>query len=262
MTAATTLANGLSILDEVYDGLENGSFYASMNRLRTGLAILRNDVSSADWRAFCECTMSEHPIQQVLRESPIPSHRGHSRLGQGLDSQSLDLICGRSSNVADTTPLGKMLYGWQYKLAFSEALRIREAAFRSELSSLHQEQEQPRVLSLTHHSAGTQLAGSFDFIHASHVFDSLGTEQARALVGKLVDALAPNGRLFIANTAPDVPDAGYLEACLNYWPKYRSEEGMARLVEAAADKHISSQCVFRDESGYSVFLELQKSASR
>jgi extracellular factor (EF) 3-hydroxypalmitic acid methyl ester biosynthesis protein len=261
VTAATTLANALSILDEVYDGLENGSFYPSMNRLRTGLSILRDDISLVDWRSFCECTMSEHPIQQVLRESPIPSHRGRSRLRQALDCRSLDLICGRSSNVPDTTVLGKMLYGWEYKLPFSEALRVREAVFRSELSSIHQEQDQPRVLLLTHHSAGTQLAGSFDFIHASHLFDSLGTEQARALVGKLADALAPNGRLFIANTAPEVPDAGYLEACLNYWPNYRSEEEMARLVDAVPDKRISSQCVFRDESGYSVFLELQKSVN-
>jgi len=260
VTAATTLADGLSILDEVYDGFENGSFYASMNRLRVGLMMLRNDVTAADWSTFCESTIPRHPIQQVLRESPMPSHRSHSPLRHVLDSQTLDLICGRASIVGDATALGKMLYGWEYELPFSEALRIREAAFRSELSGIHQEQQCPRVLSLAHYSARIRLGGSFDLIHASHLFDSLGTEQARALVSKLGDALAPNGRLLIANTAPDIPDAGYLEACLNYRPNYRAEEEMVRLVDGVPDKHISSQCVFRDERGYSVFLELQKSA--
>jgi SAM-dependent methyltransferase len=261
VTAATTLADAISILDEAYDGLESGSLYASMNRLRVDLAILRDQVTPSEWRAFCECTSSQHPIQQILRESPIPSHHGHSRRRPALDSQSLDLLCGRSSIGADATALGRMLYAWEYKLPFSEALRTREAVVRSELSSIHQEQQQPRILSLGYDSASAALPASFDFIHASHLFDSLGTEQARALVGKLMDALAPNGRLVIANTAPDAPDAGYLEAGLNCWPNYRSEEEMARLVDAVPDKHISSQCVFRDESNYSVFLDLQRSAN-
>lgn len=249
------------MLNQVYGGLENGSFYASMNRLHEGLTVLRNDVTSARWSAFCERTIPQHPIQAVLRESPVASYRSRLPLRQALDSQSLNLICGRSPIVANATALGKMLYGWEYSLPFSEALRVREEVFRSELSSIHREQQRPRVLSLAHHPAGPQLARSFDFIHASHLFDSLGTEQARALIRKLVDTLASNGRLIIANTAPDAPDAGYLEACLNYWPNYRSEEEMARLVDAVPDKHISSQCVFRDESGYSIFLELQKSAN-
>jgi SAM-dependent methyltransferase len=260
VTAATTLAEAISILDEAYGGLESGSFYASMNRLRVDLAILRNDITPFEWRAFCECTMSQHPIQQILRESPIPSHHSRSRR-PALDSLSLDLLCGRSSIGADATALGRMLYAWEYKLPFSEALRTREAVVRSELSGIHQEQQQPRILSLGHDYASAVLPGSFDFIHASHLFDSLRTEQARALVGKLIDALAPNGRLVIANTAPDAPDTGYLEAGLNCWPNYRSEEEMARLVDAVPDKHISSQCVFRDESSYSVFLDLQKSAN-
>jgi hypothetical protein len=60
--------------------------------------------------------------------------------------------------------------------------------------------------------------------------------------------------------APEIPDAAYLEACLNCWPNYRSEQEMARLADEVPEKHISSQCVFRDEEGHSVFLELQKSA--
>jgi SAM-dependent methyltransferase len=260
VTAATTLADGLSILDEVYGGLENGSFYASMNRLRVSLTALRHEIPSDQWSAFCESTMPHHPIQRVLRESPIRGHRSHSP-PQVLDSQTLDLICGSSSIMVGATTVGKMLYEWEYSLPFSEALRIREATFRRELGGIHEDQQRPRILSLPHYSIGIKLDGSFDFIYASHLFDTLGTARARALVSKLVNALSPNGRLLIANLAPDVPDAAYLEACLNYWPNYRSEDDLARLVDAVPDRHISSQCVFRDESGYSVFLELQKSAN-
>jgi hypothetical protein len=72
--------------------------------------------------------------------------------------------------------------------------------------------------------------------------------------------LQPHGRLLVANVVPGVPEAAYLEACINRIPQYRSEEDIATLTGLIPGKQISSQYVYRDEVGGTVFLEIQRAA--
>lgn len=174
------------------------------------------------------------------------------------------------------TALGKALFRWEYGLHFSEALRSRRKLMLRELDEVATEQESAAVLSLGHshvveprlpqihrRSEDPVLDGSverFDFIYALDLFDHLDTQTSIDVLPGIVSMLKPGGRLLAANLAPEVPEAAYLEACMGHWPCYRSEVETAALTAKVPEKQISSQCVFRDECGYTVFLEVERSA--
>ena len=274
MTASTSLQNGNALLNDIYDELMTGSFYPAIHRLCEILDLLRNGMPVRDWREFCKSTVSRHPIRTILSEGPITGQWLRSPPEGGVDSLAFDLVCGRTVAAADATGLGKMLYGWEYGLPFSEALRSRRDAVARELNEIAREHKNATVLSLGHSwvvettlpqvqwPGGPGLddrTGHFDFIYALDFFDTADTVMAVNILPKLLGMLKPNGRLIAANLTTEIPEAAYLEACMDYWPKYRSEEEMAALAVKVPEKQVSSQCVFRDESGCTVFLELQRS---
>jgi hypothetical protein len=60
-----------------------------------------------------------------------------------------------------------------------------------------------------------------------------------------------------ANFTPELVDAAYLEAGLDWWPVYRSEREMAALACNIPEHDLRGQAVFREETGGSLFLDLQ-----
>ncbi len=101
------------------------------------------------------------------------------------------------------------------------------------------------------------MLGAFDFIYLPTLLDTLGDLRVSALLGSLLPLLKPHGRLLAANFSPDLMDAAYLEACLDWWPFYRGEEELAALLSPLSGKNLRGQVLFRDDSGGTVFLDLQ-----
>jgi SAM-dependent methyltransferase len=99
--------------------------------------------------------------------------------------------------------------------------------------------------------------GKFDFIYLPTLLDTLEDLRVQKLIGSLLPLLKPGGRLLAANFSQDLPDAAYLEACLDWWPFYRGEEELAALLSPLHGQNLRGQTIFRDDSGGSVFLELQ-----
>jgi SAM-dependent methyltransferase len=99
--------------------------------------------------------------------------------------------------------------------------------------------------------------GKFDFIYVPTLLDKLEDSKAAVLLNALLGSLQPGGRLLAANFAPDLKDAAYLEACLDWWPFYRTEEELAALLETKSTQNLRGQAIFRDDSEGSVFLDLQ-----
>ena len=99
--------------------------------------------------------------------------------------------------------------------------------------------------------------GTFDFIYSLNWFDALCTPDAREMATLLASKLNRGGRLLIANFAPDMPEAAYIQSCLNWWPFYRTETEMAELTHGIPDRKISGRAVFRDDSQSTVFLDMQ-----
>ena len=98
--------------------------------------------------------------------------------------------------------------------------------------------------------------GKFNLIYLATLLDTLEDFRVKALLASLVPLLESGGRLLAANFLPELKDAAYLEACLDWWPVYRGEQDLAAL-NSAIDGVLRGQAVFREDSGGSVFLDLQ-----
>lgn len=244
MTVFTNPADGTVLLNEVYGELTAGNLHSGVRRLKDELRHLRNELNTQEWVAFCKSTLHNHPLREMFR-------------GSAATKQQL--------------PPSE----WEGGLSYFEAARNRRKAIVRELREIANENKNATILSLgRNHLAETGFpqmqcesgkivhdagATRFDFIYALDYFDTLDAGKAKGLLPRLVAMLKPNGRLLIANLPPETPEASYLEAFLDYWPHYRSEEKLAELTVRVPEKLIGSQCVFRDEGGRTVFLELQKS---
>ncbi len=99
--------------------------------------------------------------------------------------------------------------------------------------------------------------GTFDFVYVPTLLDKLEDTKAAFVLNALLGSLKPGGRLLAANFAPDLKDAAYLEACLDWWPFYRTEEELAALLNTKSTQNLRGQALFRDDSEGSIFLDLQ-----
>lgn len=99
--------------------------------------------------------------------------------------------------------------------------------------------------------------GQFDFIYLPTMLDTLQDLRAKIVLASLLRLLKRGGRLLAANFSPNLADAAYLEACLDWWPFYRGEKESAALLSQIAGQNLRGQAIYRDDSGGSVFLDLQ-----
>jgi hypothetical protein len=98
--------------------------------------------------------------------------------------------------------------------------------------------------------------GRFDLIYSASWLDSTADAQATEWLGAAVEMLRAGGRVLAANFAPLSRDVGWMEACWNWHPYYRSAEQLARLVMDFKYPGIRGHAVFQDESGASAYLEI------
>jgi extracellular factor (EF) 3-hydroxypalmitic acid methyl ester biosynthesis protein len=103
----------------------------------------------------------------------------------------------------------------------------------------------------------TLAEGTFDFIYVPTLFDTLPDGRVTVVLAALLRLLKSGGRLLATYFAPDLQDRAYMEACLDWWPFYRTEEDLARLLPEETGRQLRGQLMFRDEGGGSVFLDLQ-----
>jgi hypothetical protein len=131
---------------------------------------------------------------------------------------------------------------------------------RASLALLQREHEYPGLRtisgSLRDLLGGGLTLGKFDFIYLSTLLDTLEDFRTSALLCALLPLLEPGGRLLAANFLPEVKDAAYLEACLDWWPFYRGEQELAALGNALCPA-LRGQAIFQEDSGGSIFLDLQ-----
>lgn len=81
----------------------------------------------------------------------------------------------------------------------------------------------------------TLTLGGFDLAWTADLFDYLEDHVAAVLLERLLEAVRPGGRVVVANFGHDGPDAGYLEACMDWHLVRRSERRLLALWHGLPD---------------------------
>jgi len=104
---------------------------------------------------------------------------------------------------------------------------------------------------------GRTVFGHLDLAYSAGLYDYLSDNTARRLTQLLFDMLNPGGRLLVANFAT-CPEAGYLEAFMDWWLIYRDEDQMQALTLDIDPMQLASWRLFRDSEQNVIYLELTR----
>lgn len=108
---------------------------------------------------------------------------------------------------------------------------------------------------------GARELGRFDFIYAAGLYDYLSDRVGARLLAALFAMLKPHGKLWIANFAPDIADAGFMEALMDWWLIYRDAAALRKVAETGlGEQEVSPASIrtFEETERNVVFLEVVK----
>lgn len=107
---------------------------------------------------------------------------------------------------------------------------------------------------------GAAELGSFDFIYAAGLYDYLSDRVGVRLLNTLFSMLKPGGKVWIANFALNIDDAGFMEAIMDWWLIYRDAIALRTMADNAfADlENVTSVQTFEETERNVVFLEAVK----
>jgi hypothetical protein len=104
---------------------------------------------------------------------------------------------------------------------------------------------------------GAQDLGRFELIYSAGLYDYLPDALARRLTARLVQMLAPGGRLLIANFVPGGSGRGYMELFMDWTLVLRTPAQMQALAQDAGASLVHS---FMDPHRNVVYAELAAAA--
>lgn len=94
--------------------------------------------------------------------------------------------------------------------------------------------------------------------YAAGLYDYLPEPLAVELTRVLFRTLGSGGRLVLANFARDIPEAGYMEAYMDWMLNYRDETEVAGWASGIPSSEIAACDIWRDPHGSIIYLELQR----
>lgn len=99
---------------------------------------------------------------------------------------------------------------------------------------------------------------TFDLIYMIDALDLLDEREAAALLQKAVALLRPNGKLIVSAFAPNLPEAAYLDAVLDWRPYLRGEAELDTLFKATVVEGRLSLSIWRGGTDRVVFGAIQR----
>jgi extracellular factor (EF) 3-hydroxypalmitic acid methyl ester biosynthesis protein len=218
-------------------------------------------------------------LDYIYRLTPAPA--GTSEFGRRVLAWALD--CGSSCSVrarrdelalvidetADRVRRPRILSlacGHLREAMRSESVRAGKAG---ELIAFDQDAESLEVIARGRYQGVTPMRGSvrgllagdvvfedLDLIYSAGLYDYLPDPAATRLNQLLFSMLRPGGKLLVANLAPNLIDAAYMEMCMDWWLIYRDERGCENFLSAIEPRH--PRRFYRDPFGNVVFAEVTK----
>jgi extracellular factor (EF) 3-hydroxypalmitic acid methyl ester biosynthesis protein len=145
MTAACLTAC-TEVFDTAYDALVGGDVHAAMGPLRTSLRLFRSHLPPDDW-ASVGVQGRQHALHGLLLESPFTRRAYEKPRGYAGDAGLMDLIYGMKAGD-DLSPLGGVLYGYEFDSPCFQSVRIRRAVLAREIDQVAAVRPNPRVLAV------------------------------------------------------------------------------------------------------------------
>jgi hypothetical protein len=94
--------------------------------------------------------------------------------------------------------------------------------------------------------------------YAAGLYDYLPADVAARLTARLFAMLAPGGRLLVANFCPELGDAAFMEAVMDWWLIYRGDDEVAAFAAEVPAAQVATRRVFRDSVGVVAYLEIER----
>jgi extracellular factor (EF) 3-hydroxypalmitic acid methyl ester biosynthesis protein len=147
MTTLVRYPASTEIFDITREALLGTDVHAGMSHLRESLRGLRAHLPPADWKAVCE-QARQHPVHELLLESPFTRRAYTKPRGYAGDAVLMDLIYGAPPASDSLSPLGGMLYGYEFDSPCFQSVRSRRAVLAREIDHIAARRPRSRVLSV------------------------------------------------------------------------------------------------------------------
>src|SRR5262245_32451907 len=135
------------ILDRACDALLGPDVHAGMDRLRASLSALRRRLPADEWAAIGQ-EVRRHPVHTLLLESPFAARAYAKPRGYAGDAVLMDLIYGIARPGEDLTPLGGVLYGYEFDSPCFQSVRTRRAILAREIDDVASSSRKARILAV------------------------------------------------------------------------------------------------------------------
>lgn len=135
------------IFDLAHDALVGGDIHAAMGALRRTLREQRSRLPREEWVTFGDHAR-RHPLHRLLLESPFTRRAYEKPRGYAGDAGLMDLIYGAKAAGDDLSPLGGMLYGYEFDSPCFQSVRTRRAVLAREIDSVAAATPDARVLAV------------------------------------------------------------------------------------------------------------------
>ncbi len=164
-------------------------------------------------------------MQSLVNRAAILAHAiDAAAVAAPAGAEVLALQCGVLSEARMSRAVGagklRRLVALDHDFHATEA--VEHAFGRAQINAIHT----PTYALL---NGASSALGRFDLIYSAALFERLDTRAAAQALAAMYAMLKPGGRILIANLAPTLPEAGLIEAVMNWWPIYRGAEALANL---------------------------------
>jgi extracellular factor (EF) 3-hydroxypalmitic acid methyl ester biosynthesis protein len=99
---------------------------------------------------------------------------------------------------------------------------------------------------------------NLDFIYSAGLFDYLSAPVARRLTARLFAMVRSGGELLVGNFARFPPEVGYMEAFMDWWLIYRTEQEVLEFAGEIDRAELASLKLFYDSGRNVIYLRLTR----
>lgn len=168
----------------------------------------------------------------------------------------LSLACGHAKELEGCASLRN---GRVAQVVALDQDELSLGVLRQRFANLPLDAQQISVRDILSARSISDLLGKFDFIYSTGLYDYLDQRVATRLTAKLFESLLPGGELFLANFHSNNHGSAYMEAFMDWWLIYRSDEELKAVIQDIDSTYIKSVHQFLDPLGNVTYLQVERS---